>query len=63
MLMTEEKLAVEIAQVDCVQVDDVDLAKPTHHKVLEEFASYPTGTNQQRPGLSWLAYYIGLKWD
>jgi len=28
MLMSEEELAIEIAQVDCIKVDDVNFAEP-----------------------------------
>jgi hypothetical protein len=28
MFMTEEELAIEITQVDCIKVDDVDFAEP-----------------------------------
>ncbi len=34
MLLTEEELTIEVAEVDGVQVDDVDLAEAGENKVL-----------------------------
>ena len=35
MLMTEEKLAVEVAEIDGIKVDDVDMTKTCHDQILE----------------------------
>ena len=39
MLVAEQELAIEVAQVDGVQVDDMDFAKASENQVLEEFAA------------------------
>lgn len=39
MLVAEKKLAVEIAEVDGVEVDNVDLTKAGEHEVLEQLAA------------------------
>jgi len=35
VLLTEQKLPIEIAEVDCIEVDDVDLPKAGKDEVLE----------------------------
>ena len=35
MFMAEEELAVQITEVDCVQVDDVNFAEAREDEVLE----------------------------
>ena len=39
MLLSEEELAVQIAQIDGVEIDDVDLAETSQNEVLEKLAS------------------------
>jgi predicted PilT family ATPase len=39
MLVAEEELAVEVAEVDGVEVDNVDLAEAGEDEVLEQFAA------------------------
>ena len=39
MLVAEQELAVEVAQVDGVQVHDMDLAEASEDQVLEELAT------------------------
>ena len=39
MLLSEEELAVQIAQIDGVEIDDVDLAETSQDEVLEKLAS------------------------
>ena len=39
MLVAEEKLAVQVAQVDGVEVDDVDFTETSENEVLEQFAA------------------------
>jgi hypothetical protein len=46
MFLSEEELTVQIAQVDGIKIDYVDVSKAGHDQVLEQFASYPTGTNK-----------------
>ena len=47
MLMSEEELPVEVAQVDRVKVDDVDLAIAGKHQVLEKLAADAASTNEE----------------
>ena len=51
MFMSEEELTVEIAQVDSVKINDVDVAEAGHDQIFEEFASYPASTNEENPSL------------
>lgn len=54
MLHAEQELAVEIAQVDGVQVDDVDLAEAREDEVLEQFAADAASADHEDPCLSLL---------
>jgi hypothetical protein len=47
VLVAEEKLAVEVAEVDGVEVDDVDLAEAGEDEVLEQLASDSSGAYHQ----------------
>jgi hypothetical protein len=47
VLVSEEELAIQIAQVDGVQVDDVDFAEAGQQQVLEQFAADPAGANEK----------------
>lgn len=51
VLMAEEELAIEVAQVDCVEIDNVDFAKPSKGEVLEEFAADAAGAYKQHTRL------------
>jgi len=58
MFVSEEKLAVEVAEVDCVEVDDVDFAEAGEGEVLEKFAADPAGADEvgrqvSARGLAW----------
>jgi len=48
---TEEKLAIQIAQVDCIEIDDVDFAKPGQEEVLEQLAADAASAHEQHTGL------------
>lgn len=39
MLVAEQELAVEVAQVDCVEVDDVDFTESSEDEVLEQLTA------------------------
>ena len=52
VLLAEEKLPVEIAEVDCIEVDNVDLAKAGENEVLEELASDAAGADHEHARLS-----------
>ena len=47
MFMSEEELAIEVAQVDCIQVDNVDFAEPGQDEVFEEFAADAACANKE----------------
>ena len=46
MLASEQELAVEVAQIDRVQIDNVYLAKAGENEVLEQFAADTSGADQ-----------------
>lgn len=47
MLVSEEELAIQVAQVDGVQVDEVDFAEAGQQQVLEQFAADPAGADEK----------------
>jgi hypothetical protein len=51
MFVSEEELAVEVAEVDCVEIDDVDFAEAGEGEVLEKFAADPAGADEEDAGL------------
>lgn len=51
VLLAEQKLPVQVAQINRVKVNDVDLAKAGEHNVLEQFASDSAGADQEYAGL------------
>ena len=51
VFVSEEELAVEVAQVDGVEIDDVDLAEAGQSEVLEQFAADAACADEQDAGL------------
>lgn len=51
MLLSEEELPVQVAQIDGVEVDNVDFAVACEQEVLEEFAADTPSSYYQYPGL------------
>jgi len=51
MLVSEEKLAIEVAEVDRVKVDDMNLAKACKDKILEELAANAACADKENTGL------------
>ena len=47
MFETEEKLAIQIAQINGIEVDDVDFAKAGKEEVLEQLAADATSAHEQ----------------
>lgn len=45
--MSEEELTVEIAEIDCVEIDDVNFTKARQGKVLEQFAANAAGADEK----------------
>lgn len=44
--MTKEKLAIKVAEVNSVDVDDVNFAEAGQNEVLEKFATDATGADE-----------------
>ena len=51
MLVTEEKLSIQITEVDGIQIDNVDLAEAGEDKVLQKFTANSSGADHQNAGL------------
>lgn len=51
MLLTEEELAVEVGQVDSVQIHDMYFAKAAEDQVLEQFAADAAGADHEYSSL------------
>lgn len=51
MLITEQELAIKIAEVDGVKVDDVDFAEAGEDKVLEQLAANTAGSYHEHARL------------
>lgn len=47
MLHSEQELAVKVREVDCVQVDYVDLPEAGQDKILEKLAPDATSTHHE----------------
>lgn len=62
MFLPEEKLSVEITQIDCIEVDDVDLAEASEDKVLQQFTANASSTNHQDSGLLNTSVRHGVSW-
>jgi len=53
VLIAEQELAIEVAEVDCVQVYDVDLAEASENEVFEKLAADATSSDHQHSRLQW----------
>lgn len=51
MFMSEEKLAVEVGQIDRVEVDNVNLAKAVEHEVFQKLAADAASAHHEHPRL------------
>lgn len=51
MLVSEEELAVQVAEIDGIEIDDVDFAVASEKQVLEEFTADAAGSYHQYPCL------------
>lgn len=47
MLMTKEELTIEIAEINGIQIDNMNLAEASKDEVLEKLAPNPSCTNHQ----------------
>ena len=52
MFVAKKKLSIEVAEVDGVQINNVDLAEAGENKVLQELATNSSGTDHQNAGLN-----------
>ena len=52
MFISEEELAVEVAEVYCIEIDDVNFAEAGQGEVLEEFAANAACTDEQDTSLT-----------
>jgi hypothetical protein len=52
VLVAEQELAIEVAEIDGVQVYHGDIAKAGEDEVLEEFAADATGSDHQNACLN-----------
>jgi len=51
VLVPKQKLAVQVAEVNRVQVNDVDLAKAREHQILQQFAANASGSHHENTRL------------
>jgi hypothetical protein len=51
MLVAEQELAIQITQINRVQVDNMYLAKTRQHQVFEQFAADAAGSNHKHARL------------
>lgn len=51
VFMSEEELPVQIAEVDCIEINDMYFPKASKDKVLEELAADTTCADKQNTGL------------
>ena len=51
MFVTKKELTIEVAEVDGVQINYMDLAEAGENKVLQELATNSSGTDHQNAGL------------
>lgn len=58
MLVTEKELAIQVAQVNCIEVDDVDFAKAGKQEVLEQFTANATSAHEQHTRLQISIEYV-----
>jgi hypothetical protein len=47
VFVPEQELTVQVAQIDCIKVDDVNLAEAGQDQVLEQFASNAASANEK----------------
>lgn len=51
VFVTEEELAIEVTEVDSIEIDDMDFAEAGQDEVLEEFAANAAGAYEEDFGL------------
>lgn len=53
MFVAEEKLTIQIAQIDGIKVNDVNFSKAGQQKVFQQLAADTAGTHKKHTRLSW----------
>ena len=61
MLTSKEKLSIEIRQVDCVEVDGLDLLKAVQHEILEQLAANAACTDDKHATGANRAQQLGIE--
>jgi len=51
MLMSKEELSVQVAEIDCIEIHDMNLSEASKNQILEQFAANSTSSNHQDPSL------------
>ena len=51
--MSEEELAVQIAEIDGVKVDDMNFTEAGQYQVLQQFAAYAASSDEKDASLGW----------
>lgn len=51
VFMAKEKLAIEVTQIDCVKIDDVDFAKASEDEVFEQLTADAAGADEENARL------------
>ena len=51
VFLAEKELAIQVREIDCVHVDDVEFLETRHREVLQKLGPEATGANNQNPGL------------
>ena len=52
MFMTEEELAIQIAEIDCVEIDNMNFTEPRKHEILQQFAADAPSADEKYTRLS-----------
>lgn len=52
MRMAEQELAVQIREIDSVQINDVNVAIASTHEIFQQFAPDPTGSHDENARLA-----------
>jgi hypothetical protein len=47
MLVAEEELAIQVTEIDCIEIDDVNLAEAGEDEVFEQLAADAAGSNKE----------------
>ncbi len=51
MLVSEKELAVEITEIDCIEIDNVDFPEASENQVLEQLAADSTSAHHEHARL------------